>query len=262
VATDADDASGARVAPVSFAAAESLYHAKRYAEAAEAFAAYTTQEPQSVWGFYMLGLACWKAGELEKAGAALDAALLLDPAHLKSHINRARVQLADGRPGEALLTARRAVAMAPDTAVTHHILARAYHNLGRAEEAIAAYKRAISLDDEDVWALNGLGLIRMEQGRHTDALAPLARAAFLRDDQVLFANNLGAALEGSGHYTAAARAYRSALAIDSTYAKAAVSLARVERLHDPPGYVAIDLEALARQLADQAAGPELSELAK
>jgi tetratricopeptide (TPR) repeat protein len=247
--------------PVSFAVAESLYFAKRYAEAAAAFTAYTTEHPQNAWGFYMLGLSCWKGGKLEEAAIALNASLVLDSSHFKSYINLARVQLADDRPGGALITARRAVAMAPDTAVAHRILARAYHNLDRAEEAIAAYKQAITLDDRDVWALNGLGLIRIEQGRHSDALAPLARAAWLRDDHAVFANNLGVALEGSGHYSAAARAYRSALAIDSTYAKAAVSLDRVEGLHDAPGYVPLDLEALAQELAHEPTGPELSELA-
>jgi Flp pilus assembly protein TadD len=76
--------------------------------------------------------------------------------------------------------------------------------------------------------MNNLGLLLIEQGRYEEALPALARAVELRPESPAFANNLGVALERTGHPREAAGAFRSALAADSSYGKAARSLARVE----------------------------------
>src|SRR5207253_8194019 len=62
-------------------------------EAVDLFTGYTERKPENPWGFYMLGLASWKAGNLAQAGEAFDQALKLDPKHQKSLLNSARVLL-------------------------------------------------------------------------------------------------------------------------------------------------------------------------
>jgi Flp pilus assembly protein TadD len=121
--------------------------------------------------------------------------------------------------------------------------------LGNVEPAIGAYRKAIALDARDVWAMNNLGLILIEQGRFAEALGPLSLATELRTDVPVFQNNLGMALERTGHYTAAASAYRAAVTADSSYSRAAVSLARVEQLKESPTLVAVDLPGLAKTFA-------------
>jgi Flp pilus assembly protein TadD len=69
----------------------------------------------------------------------------------------------------------------------------------------------------------------IDVGRFTDAVQPLTQAVQLDSTIPMFSNNLGIALERSGQLTAAAAAYRGALAADSGYARAKVSLARVEK---------------------------------
>ena len=83
-------------------AAESLYDRGRYADAAEAYAAYVEQRPEHVWAHYMLGLSAWKAGKPKTAERALRAALQLDPDRLRVRVNLARVLLDQDRPKEAL----------------------------------------------------------------------------------------------------------------------------------------------------------------
>ncbi len=64
------------------------------------------------------------------------------------------------------------------------------------------------------------------------SIEPLSRAVELRPESPAFANNLGVALERTSHFAAAGDAYRAALKADSGYAKARVSLARVDGMTD------------------------------
>jgi hypothetical protein len=70
----------------------------------------------------------------------------------------------------------------------------------------------------------------------------------------VFQNNLGMALERSGHPAAAAKAYEAAVALDSTYKKASVSLARVTATTPEPDSASVDLTALAQQFRSQIEG--------
>jgi hypothetical protein len=67
----------------------------------------------------------------------------------------------------------------------------------------------------------------------------------------VFANNLGIALERTGHYGAAAEAYKAALTADSSYGKAAASLARVEGRDDEPGVEPVTVAQLGDSFAQE-----------
>ncbi len=239
---------------ISFATAESLYHARRFDEAAAAFDAYTQRHPDNAWGFYMLGLSRWKSGELEQAEKALRATIERDQDHVKSHVNLARVLLDDQRPRQALAEAKTAVMLAADQPAVQRTLGRCHHALGEYEDAAAAYRRAIHLDPQDVWAFNNLGLLYIEQERFEEALPALAHAVLLRDDVAEFQNNLGVALERTGYLLDAAEAYAKALEADQSYAKAAVSLARVEERSAHVSSPRTDLQALADRYDAEPAG--------
>ena len=53
--------------PVTYAAAESVYHEGDYVEAVRYFEAYVEHRPDNPWGRYMLGLSAWKADRDERA---------------------------------------------------------------------------------------------------------------------------------------------------------------------------------------------------
>jgi superkiller protein 3 len=125
-------------------------------------------------------------------------------------------------------------------------LGRARYELKQIPEAIDAYQRAIALDQRDSWAMNNLGLIYIQQDRIDAALPVLARAVELRSSSPVYQNNLGTALERSGYFTAAKQAYQAALTADSTYGKAAASLARVTP-HAAKDTTAVDLAVLATE---------------
>ena len=250
-APESENETPVTVSPVSYEAAEDVFEKGRYAEATQLFDAYTVTHPENAWGHYMLGLSAWKAGEDEKAVQAFDKALELDPAHRKSLLNSSRVLLENDRAKDALERIEKALAIEPMSNEGLRLLGRARYELGDTEDAIQAYRRALCLDERDVWAMNNLGLIYIQQGRSNEAIPPLARAVELRSNSPVFQNNLGTSLERSGYPTAAARAYEAAIAVDSTYAKAAVGLARVTGGGQQPESTLVDLAALSQEFQTQ-----------
>jgi tetratricopeptide (TPR) repeat protein len=216
------------IGPVSFAGAEAAYRARKYGEAAGLFQRYVAERPDSGVGQFMLGLSAWKAGDLASAEQALQAALAIDPNHVKSLMNLARVHLEQKRPDEAIALLTRASSIQPGTGEVHRLLGRAFYVQGKMDDAVEAYRHALDLDGQDAWSMNNLGLILLEQQQAEEALPLLVKAVELRTDTPAFHNNLGMALEHTGRFKAAAAAYADALTADATYERARQNLARVE----------------------------------
>ncbi len=208
------------------------------------FRAYTETKPENPWGFYMVGMASWKSGDRAGAEEAFGRALELDSTHVKAHLNLSRVLLEDGRPSDAVPHIERAIALDSTSSEGYRLLGRAYDALGKTDSAVTAFKEALVRDDGDVWAMNNLAMVYIGEGQFEDALGPLARAAQLAPEVATFQNNLGIALEQTGHVTAAAQAFQAAIVADSTYGKAAASLARVQQLKEDPSIPPVDLTSL------------------
>jgi predicted Zn-dependent protease len=253
-------------APVTYARAESTFTAGEYGEATQLFSRYTESNPENPWGYYMLGISAWKNGERDRALTAFDKSIELDPNHRKSMYNSSRVLLELGRPQEALERIEKALSQEPVSSEGLRLLGRARYLLGQVDQAIQAYQRALVVDESDVWAMNNLGSIYIDQDQPKDALAPLARAVQLRGNAPVFQNNLGVALERSGYPVAAARAYEAAIAVDSSYHKASVALARVTAVSQPVDSEEVDLQQLAQNFENQieswrGAGTDSTEIA-
>jgi Tfp pilus assembly protein PilF len=217
---------------VTFKDGEAAYRAGNYAEATTTFTSLTKEKPGNAWGHYMLGLSASKSGDTKTAMAAFDEALRLDPKHVKSLINSARLLIDQKKPEDALPRLDAALMLEPDSADVQRLFARAYQAQGKFDEAITAYERAIELNDKDAWSHNNLGLLLFDQGRAADAVPQLTRAVELRKDVAVFSNNLGMALEHTGKFQDAAASYKTALEADPSNAKAKKNLARVEHLKD------------------------------
>ncbi len=244
-------ATPAPVEPVTFAGADSAYRSRRYGDAVSGFTAYTHSKPSNPFGFYMLGLSAWKAGDLQTAEQAFRQSLALDSTHVKSYLNLSRVQIESSHPDSALLTLEQVLKIDETSGEAYRLQGRAHDALGESTAAVKSYHEALSLDPQDVWSMNNLGLSLIHQGAFEDALRPLSRAVELEPGVATFQNNLGMALERTGHFTAAADAYRSAVSIDSTFGKASINLQRVQSLKEDPNTPALDLKVLSQQFQQQ-----------
>ena len=238
-------------APVSFETAEAAFRERRYGDAVRDFTAYTADRPGNAWGFYMLGLSSWKAGDFTTAEEALRQALSIDPTHVKSYLNLSRVLLDAGQPDSAIAMLDTVLKIDDSLGEAYRLIGRAHDAKGERDEAVTAYHEALVLDSTDVWAMNNLGHTLIVQGAYDEALRPLARAVELVPEVATFQNNLGIALEQTGHFTLAAEAYRAALAADSGFTKASVNLQRVETLKEDPNIPPVDLKSLAQEFVQQ-----------
>jgi tetratricopeptide (TPR) repeat protein len=239
----------APAAPVTYGTADSAFTARRYRDAAEMFDGYAKQHPNNAYGFYMLGLSSWKAGQLDRARGAFEDAIQRDPKLVKAHVNLSRVLLEQDHGTEALDRITAAIALDSGAGPSWRVLGRVEAHRGHVDDAIAAYKRAITLDSLDGWSMNNMGALLISAGRYADALPPLARAVEIDSGVATFQNNLGIALERTGYNTAAAAAYQRALDADSGYTKAQVSLARVTGRPDATDRQPLDLPALGAKFA-------------
>ncbi|MEJ2218931.1 MAG: tetratricopeptide repeat protein, partial [Gemmatimonadota bacterium] len=255
VASSSDVAPVAAPAPptpvvVSYGGAEQVFRSGDYGQAADLFQAYAEQHPDNPWGPYMEGIAAWRAGDHERAEAALRKTLELAPDHRKGLLNLARVLLEEGKASDALEPAEGALALDSLSGESWRVLGNVRSELGKVDDAVAAYRMALGLDHRDAWTMNNLGLLMIREGRYEEALPPLARAAELRPDVARFQNNLGIALERTGHLAEAADAFKAALAVRTDYDKAQVSLDRVQARADAAPSEPLDLAELARTFAD------------
>ena len=207
--------------------------------------------PSTAPEFFTVGRAAWRAGEYAKAESAFVQALTLDSTHVRSQLYLSRVLIETGRAGDALQHIEAVIDSDTTSSEALRLQGRAYEVLGRSEEAIGAYKRAIVRNPGDVWSLNNLGSLYIKLGRSEDAIGPIARAIELEKNVAIFHNNLGTALEKTGHFTAAAEAYRGALAVEGTFGPASTNLQRVEQLKEDPAAQPVDLAALAKAFVDQ-----------
>src|SRR5947199_164611 len=89
--SSASAATPAVTGPVSFEEANTAFKAKRYDDAARLITTYTTEHPDNVWGYYLLGLSAWKTGDRDRAVDAFRRALEKDSTHVKSQLNLSRV---------------------------------------------------------------------------------------------------------------------------------------------------------------------------
>ncbi len=214
--------------PASFADGEAAFKAKNYKAATAIFEAYVQRKPGNGWGYYMLGLSAWKSGDFPKAEKAFDQALSIDPEHVKSLINSARLLIDQQRQDEAVDRLARAAQIDPESAEVQRLLAKTYRDQGKTDEAIEAYRRVIDLNDGDAWSLNNLATLLFENARAEEAVPLLKQAIDARMNVAEFHNNLGLALEATGDLPAAAEAFKDALLVDPRYELAKQNLARVQ----------------------------------
>jgi tetratricopeptide (TPR) repeat protein len=114
------------------------------------------------------------AGELARAGAALDRAIALKPDDEALRVDKARVLAAGGDYLGALAALDRALQLAPDDDDAQAFRASALRHLGRLDEAFEAVERALRLNTDNASAWLERGLIHLARGNLSAARLDLS----------------------------------------------------------------------------------------
>lgn len=237
--------------PVSFKDAETAYMSREYGEAVTLFTSYTTQKPENPWGHYMLGLSAWKNKDYDQAEGELLKTLELDPSHVKSRFNLARVYLEKGEKDKAAEQVEQALQLDSTNPEAFRLLGRVREEQGQDSAAVEAYRQALKLDTLDAWTMNNLAMNFLKQGRPGEAIGAIARAVELKPDNTTFQNNLGMVLELNGYFVEAAKAYQAAIEKDSTNEKALENLTRITSRENRPGLAELNLETLSQNFGGE-----------
>lgn len=146
--------------------------ADRYGEAATALERAVELGAADVRTLLYLGSALWESGRPEAADPVLARAVESAAgtgAELLAHHQLGRLRLWAGRPAEAIPSLERALALRPSADDIALDLARALDGAGRTDDAIAAYRRVIDASPDSHHARWGLAQVLARAGRRDEA---------------------------------------------------------------------------------------------
>jgi len=175
-----------------------------------------------------------RAGAIDGAVSAYEAALVEAPDLAEAHFNRANLLARAGRHHDALAGFDHALALRPRWAAAHLNRGALLAALGQMNGAIAAYRMAVHLEPRNDFAWSNLGNALSSLSRHQEAIDALRTARRLAPKNAIAAFNLGNALTASGRTAEAAQAFFDAVTLDAGMAAAAVNLSgRLRELGAP-----------------------------
>jgi serine/threonine-protein kinase len=109
-------------------------------------------------------------------------------------------------------------------------LGNALHATGQVDEAIACYRKAIELAPKSAMAHNNLGSALGRKGQRDEAIACFRKEIELDPKLAKARYNLGRAVFSNGQVDEAIASYRKAIELDPKYALAQTQLAKAQRL--------------------------------
>ena len=130
---------------------------------------------------------------MEKATAAGQQAVRLDPERADIHITLGEVYVTNGKFDDAIGEFQAALRQQPNSGEATLGLAQAYHYAGRAADTERAYLKAIALMPGSWAAHNRLGFVYLTSGRVKESLPRFEKVVELTPDNTRGWNNLGAA---------------------------------------------------------------------
>jgi tetratricopeptide (TPR) repeat protein len=131
---------------------------------------------------YDLGLALANQGRPDEALVQYRKALAIDPHHVNAQTNVAIIFMTRGQFGEAMALYRSALKSDPRSAELHNNMAYALACQGRFPEAIPEYQKALELDPRCAMAHSKYGTILARQGRFDAAIAHYRSALEVQPD--------------------------------------------------------------------------------
>jgi tetratricopeptide (TPR) repeat protein len=150
---------------------------------------------------------------VERAIAASDRALALDPHQAPVHISLGIIYHGTGKIDRAIEEFERAIELQPLNSDAHKWLGRCYTNRGEMERAVGYFERAIEIRPGYWDNYNKLGFCYYIFGRYGDAAEEFRRVIRIQPDNYQGYDNLGGVYLFMGRYEDAAAMHRRAIEI-------------------------------------------------
>jgi choline-sulfatase len=175
-----------------------------------------------------LGNAYAGLGKTDAALGEYDAATQLNPALATPHIEAAKVLANRKEYAPAIIRARKALELSPQSDYASYTLGVVYRRAGQSAEAADAFMRAIELNPMNVRARAGLGAEAMRLGRVDVARTQFEQLVQLGYQVAPSQFNLGIIAAAAGDRAEAERRFRLALKADPQFKPALDALAKLK----------------------------------
>ncbi|MBI5427237.1 MAG: tetratricopeptide repeat protein [Nitrospinae bacterium] len=186
-------------------------------------------QPDNIYGRINMGTVYARTGELNEAYREFSAAVRLDPGFWEAHFNLGLVLARAGQFQQAEPALRDALALKPgDPGILFH-LGKVYGELGRHEQAEDFLLESLKANPGSAQTYFVLGMEYAAMQRHDASIAAFKQSVALDPEFPKAYNNLGVVYERLGRREEAARAFREALRIDPGFAEARNNLSAVEK---------------------------------
>jgi tetratricopeptide (TPR) repeat protein len=144
--------------------------------AAERYAAYVVLDDRSARGWYKLGLARYRAGQLTSARESAERAVALDRSLAEAHVLLGLCLRDEGRLDQARVALETAVTLAPALTTPREALADVYRARGETARALDQLEALAALESHRPERFVALGLAYARARRHEAAVLTLGRA--------------------------------------------------------------------------------------
>jgi serine/threonine protein kinase/tetratricopeptide (TPR) repeat protein len=180
--------------------------------------------PRTAWEYYALARAWLQVDELDRAAAALDRALHLQPQGFWPNFYRGVCAYRRGRHVEAYAAFEVCAALQPETAACYYHRALAAAALGQFANALRDYDRTVKADPEFAPAWLNRGLLHYQARDYASALADLQQALEQGAPPVVTHYNLALVHQARHDYPAAIEHLRQTLGLQPDHGRARLLL--------------------------------------
>jgi len=186
----------------------------RPGEAAALIGRRCVEQPNDGPAWFLLGACHHAMRELERALAAFERSLALDPENFQAAQAAIAVLCEGGKPEIALGRCKALLSRYPDDAQLHFSTALVCEAIGDLSAALRHYDRALALDSGFLGALQNRGFVLTRLGRLDEAIESNRRFVDARPQSVEAHYNLAESCLAARRYDDAISAARRALALD------------------------------------------------
>ncbi len=164
--------------------------------------------------YFLLGIFYQVTKDYQRAIAAYDQVVALNPNLIEAYLNRGIIQKNQGDLTEAIADYDQAIMLDPERIVAYIGRGQARANQGDLEGAIADYDQAIALDPEMAEAYANRGNAHLDQGDLEEAMADYDQAIALNSDLPEVYYNRGNTQAAQGNMVEAITDYDQAITLN------------------------------------------------